>query len=383
MKKGGRVLTEKDVWKWILDQFSDQELANLGKVLELKISGFREINPKLKNFKILRPKLIQEVLLPKNLVKLRDFFNSITTEKSDEFDYNGKNPQELLAALDEEVSSFLLITALLSSENEENKKNGIEIYKKLKAEGTLEQLENHGDPSDEEEVEESAAELKNEMLLLQQKLQTFERKLKKSEQKNEQLKSQLTSVQSSGEIEKKNWKEEKKKLLQQIQTLSNENGKLRNQTDAVLIETERMKKQLEQKEIDMKQKDLEISRLNALILRMKTKKQEDFRSTGNEVQGTTTAQVSTVQNPQVNVVVIGDPKNSRVQQYQKFNLTILDAPKIEEEKSKKLLESAENIWLLTYRIPMGVQKRVKIMLEGKELLEFATFIDLEKHMKKG
>lgn len=27
-------MTEKDVWKWILDQLSDQELANLGKVLD-------------------------------------------------------------------------------------------------------------------------------------------------------------------------------------------------------------------------------------------------------------------------------------------------------------------------------------------------------------
>lgn len=385
-------MTEKDIWKWLLDRFSDEGLASLASVINLKVPGFRQINPKLKNFKLLRPKLIQEAVGPKNLSNLKDFFDTFYEEKSD-VDYRCMSLDELLEAAGEEVAPSMLMTVLLSSDQEEHIQNALDLFEKLTKEGTLEELEKQAneknadeDDEEEEESEEDESEVNHELILANKKAAELEKRLKKSEQKNEALKAQIAAAQTSFDLEKKQWKEEKKKLTEQTQALSRENGKHKNEAAAALKERDALAKQLEQQQSAIKQKNDEIARLNALVLKLKTESQKQGPPTEEPIAEASPIHDSVEvarEDSQLNVAVIGDPKNSRVQRYKKFNLTIIEASELEEEKNTALLETADFVWLLTYRIPRGVQKRIKSMVEGKKIQEFATFIDLENHMKKG
>lgn len=379
-------MNEKDVWKWILDHFSDDGLANIGKALNLKIPGFRQINPKLKNFNMLRPKLIQEALMPKNLTKLKDFFNTVTEEKSDNAHYRGKDLEELLADIEkEEIAPSVLLSVLLSSDDEVNINNAIEIYTRLKKEGTLEDLEMPANQADEKEQE---PDLTSELKEAQEKVTAFEKKLRRSEQKNKSLKAQLISIQTSFDTKKKQWKEEKKELTKEIQALSAENRKTNKEAEAVLSERDTIKTKFNQQQATLKKKDEEISRLNALILKLSTESRREeqqvpFRH--NLIRGASDEKSShiTGEENKLNVAVIGDPKNSRVQQYKKFNLNIIEASEVEEGKNKDLFTTVDCIWMLTYRIPRSVQKKIKTIFEDIDIQEFATFIDLENYMKKG
>ncbi|WP_026691863.1 hypothetical protein [Peribacillus kribbensis] len=391
-------MNEKDLWKWILENFSDKGLANIGKTLGIKIPGFRQINPMQKNFTVLRPKLIQEALSPKKIGDLKDFFNTVTEKNEEALKYRGQKQVELMPTIGTVIVPSILLSALLSSPDEDDVKTALYIYTSLKEEYRLEELErqaegtlNEENDSEVMDVESKAVDTEQELKQAHEKINSAEKKLKKSEQKNENLKAQLASIQASYDAEKKQWKEEKKKMTKDIQTLSSENGKTKSDARAALGEKDAAIKKLEQQQDAMKKKDDEISRLNALILKLKTDHSKEVQPPQNSHEPvvateTVTDQTKSTfesQGKRIQVAVIGDPKNSRVQRYKRFSLHIIEASELDEEKTHELFDSADRIWLLTYKTPRGVQKRIKTMLKDREIQEFTTFIDLENHMKKG
>ncbi|NKE03991.1 hypothetical protein [Mesobacillus selenatarsenatis] len=384
-------MTEKDLWKWILDNFSDNGVASIGRKLGLKIPGFRQINPQQKNFKVLRPKLINEALSPKNLGDLKGFFNSVAQGDEKFLEHRGKNKEELQTLMEEEITPSILLSVLLSSDDENDINKALELAEQLIEEGRLDQMEkyaedNFGDEDgSEEEVEDESSIKDVDLKQLQQKIAALEKKLVKSEQKNEELKAKLIDVQNALNSEKKLWKDEKKGLTQEIHTLKSQQGGLKSSADAAYAERDSMEKKMEQQKDIMKKKDEEISRLNAIILNYKTQKKNspEEESVVGETVNAGQDQPSIQEEIRINVAVIGDPKNSRVQRYNKFNLNIIESSDIEDEKQKDILEAADQIWLLTYKIPRSVQKRLRGVLKDRDTQEFATFIDLEKHMQKG
>lgn len=389
--EGGKEMTEKDLWKWILDNFSDNGVASIGRNLGLKIPGFRQINPQQKNFKVLRPKLINEALSPKNLNDLKGFFNSVAEEDEKFSEHRGKSREELLSLMEEEITPSILFSVLLSSEDENDINNALELAEQLIEEGRLDQMEkyaeeNFGEEESTEEEEETKTSVKDDDIKqLQQKIKALEKKLVKSEQKNEELKTKITDLQDALNSEKKLWKEEKKGLTQEIHTLKSQQGGLKSSADAAYAERDAMQKKMEQQKAIMKKKDDEISRLNAVILNFKTAKKNsaEDEAVGANTENPEQVQPSLEEDNRISVAVIGDPKNSRVQRYKKYHLNIIESSDIEEEKQKDILEAADQIWLLTYKIPRSVQKRLKTLLKDRDTQEFATFIDLEKHMQKG
>ncbi|WP_102262592.1 hypothetical protein [Mesobacillus jeotgali] len=384
-------MTEKDLWKWILDNFSDNGVASIGRNLGLKIPGFRQINPQLKNFKVLRPKLINEALSPNNLSDLRGFFNSVAEGDEKFLQHRGKSKAELQSLMEEEITPSILLSVMLSSDDENDINNALELAEQLIEEGKLDQMEkyaeeNFGDEEGTEEEVESKPLVKDEdVIQLQQKIAALEKKLVKSEQKNEELKAKLTDVQNALNSEKKAWKEEKKGLTQEIHTLKSQQGGLKSSAESAYAERDSMEKKMEQQKAIMKKKDEEISRLNAVILNFKTQQKNNLEEQSVVAESVNAGQEQLLiqEENRINVAVIGDPKNSRVQRYNKFNLNIIESSDIEEEKQKDIVEAADQIWLLTYKIPRSVQKRLKTVFKDRDTQEFATFIDLENHMQKG
>ena len=377
---------EKEIWRWLLETYSDEGIANIGENLGIKVAGFRHIKPQQKNFKILRPKLIQEILHPKNTPNLINFFQTLSEEATDLQKYRGESTESLLQFIEEEeVSPSILLSVLMSSEDEEDIEKAQELFVQLREEKRLNLLEDqiNGLIEEQDELNQDSGlkELQAELKLAQQKGASLERKLKKSEQKNEELKGKALTDQDSFKREKKLWKEEKKGLTVENQELKAEKGSLINQLAALTPEKESLQKQISEQTTSLKKKDDEIARLNALLLKLKTEQQKGSVSplADKEVQEPPVQ----IEETKLKVAVIGDPKNTRVQRYNKFELIIIDAAEIQAEKNNEVLNRAEQIWLLTYKTPKGIQKRVRSLIKDKEIYEFATFIDLENYMVKG
>src|SRR4051794_20504380 len=122
---------EKEIWKWILESFNDEGIANIGQNIGIKIPGFRQINPHQKRFKILRPALIQEAIHQRNATRLRCLFDEIAEEDEKLLTYRGCSIEELLLAVEEELVPSILLSVLLSSEDEEDHAKAVEIYRTL------------------------------------------------------------------------------------------------------------------------------------------------------------------------------------------------------------------------------------------------------------
>jgi hypothetical protein len=378
-------VTEKEIWKWILESFSDETIAKVGTNLNLKIPGFRQINPQQKNFKLFKPQLIKAALQPKNIQKLRNFFASASEEDDELLKHRGKSIEELIDSVKEDLPPSILLSVLLTSPNEEDNKQALELFTKLKEDGNLDLLEVQLDDSEEKSIENETEQqlepLKEELDTVLKKVTSIEKKLRRSEQKNEELRAKILAEQTLRDKEGKKSKDENKRLLREIQTLREERDEYKLNLEKVTLEKASLKKELEQTMLLIKTKDDEIARLNALVLKLRTDAEKSAETTvrDEEVEHAD----EPLRESRVKVAVVGNPKNARVQEYSKYELIIVEGSEIAEKLEDNSLSTVEQIWMLTYITPKRVQRKVKSLLMGKELQEFESFEELENHMVKG
>ncbi|WP_066255457.1 McrB family protein [Neobacillus drentensis] len=265
---------EKEIWKWILETLNDEAIANIGQNIGIKISGFRQINPHNKRFKILRPALIQEALHQRNATKLKCFFDEIAEEDEELVTFRGRSMEELLLVVEEELVPSILLSVLLSSDDEEEHAKAVEIYRTLRDEEKLEAFEKR--PEETVEVDEGKEEesqvtyLKDELKQALQKNVKLERKLKKLEQRIEELKEKESIAQIAIKNERKQLKDEKKVLSQDNHSLKGEVGSLKKKVLELSSEKELNQKKLEKQINALKAKDEEIAKLHALMLKERT-----------------------------------------------------------------------------------------------------------------
>lgn len=111
---------------------------------------WRRKYPHNKKFKILRPALIQEAIHQRNSTMLKCFFDETAEDNGELVSYRGRSMEELLLAVEEEIAPSILLSVLLSSEDEEDHAKAVEIYQTLRDEDKLEAFENRGEEKDEE-----------------------------------------------------------------------------------------------------------------------------------------------------------------------------------------------------------------------------------------
>lgn len=380
---------EKEIWKWILDGFSNEGIANIALRLGIKIPGFRQLNPKQSKFKIVRPKIIMEALKPKNEQSLVDFFE-IVAKKQTEAEAESLREQsieELLEIVEDGLPPSLILSVLLTGEDEEHRAKAEELYTTLNEQGKLDLLEQQADEMvEDEEIEDEEDNLRvktlqEELKSAQQQIDKLEKKLKKVEQKSDDLKLKEAKAKTELKNERNRSKEEKNTLLNEINVLKGEVGNLKHQVKSFPSEKENFqKKQNKQSEL-IKTKDKEISRLNALVLKLTAdleKLPEKLDRTAEKHESMSSA------NPKVKVALIGDPKNTKILKYvNNLELTILQGIEVEENETYIVLNSSDQVWLLTYKIPRSIQKRVRARTSQEKIKEFATFNELENYMLKG
>lgn len=398
-------MDEKQVWKWILDKFSDESIAELGRVSGIKVPGFRQISVQ-HNFKILRPRLITALVNSKNMSTLKDYYDPFSDEDDELKGYRDKTVEELLTLVETDIKPSDLILILLSGEKPEHIEKAMEIYSRLSDEGTLDVFEKKNEDKKaegESSLEEEASIIleANNLKVAQAQIKSLEKKLKKAEQKNESMKASSLHEKESNEKLKKQWKEEKKTLNLEIHQLKSEHGKmateistLNKENQSLLSERENLKKtketihqenailrsEVEQQKNTLKEKEAEISRLHALCLHLRKASNQPEEDQSEEMK----SHVKTRKNGgKSKIAIIGDPKNGKVNQNDNYDLIIVDANEVENQIHTGLFEQTEQIWLLTYRTPIKAQRRIKSVYSDKTLREFATFLELENFMLKG
>lgn len=273
---------EKEIWKWILETFDDEGIAKIGQNIGVKRPGFRQINPHHKRFKILRPALIQEALHQRNAKLLKYFFDEIAEEDAELVSYREKSMEELLLAVEEEIAPSILLSVLLSSEDEEDIEKAVELFRTLKDEDKLEAFENRSEAKVEEvkstEEESQANHLQDDLKQAMQKNVKLERKLKKLEKNIEELKAKDSIAQNAIKNERKQLKEEKKVLSQENHTLKNEVSALKKKVLELTSEKVLHQKQLDKQVSTIKAREDEISKLHARMLKERTELEKNLAS---------------------------------------------------------------------------------------------------------
>ncbi len=377
---------EKEIWKWILNSFSDEGIANLAQAVGIKIPGFRQVNPQHKKFKIVRPKIIHAALQQELVQKFHEFIESFAEEKSEIDDLKDKSFEELLEMVGEEIQPSIVLGVLLSSQDEEHQEKAVQLYTKLKEEDKLELLEQQADEKaneiEHDDIKDHKAfvELKSKLQASQQVIDKLEKRLAIIEQKNEELKSKEAKAQAALKTEKKRSKEEKAVLSQEINSLKGEVGSLKHQVKSISPEKDLLSKQIDSQKKTLKNKDEEINRLNALTLKLRT----DLEKFTIQQEKLGTTQENVVQNsPKVKVVIIGDPKNTRIRNYHKYELFIVEGTELPDEETLAVIANADQVWLLTYKVPRSTQKHIRNLVKSDKTTEFSTFVELEDYMLKG
>lgn len=265
---------EKEIWKWIVETFTDEGIANMAFNFGIQIPGFRQINHQHKKFKILRQRIIQEVLQQKNTHNLVTFYNAVAAEEPRYEEIRGKSFEELLHFAEEEMHPSMLLGLLMSSEDEEDQANAEKIFTALKERlDLLEKLADEKGQNCNEDVldeKDTIKHLKKEINAAQKIIERQEKKLKKLEQKNEELKALEMQIQTTLKNERKQWKTDKNDLNKIIQGLKGDQTTLNNKVTTLSSDKENLHKRLKDQTETVKNKNSEIARLNALVLTLNT-----------------------------------------------------------------------------------------------------------------
>ncbi|SMQ81252.1 AAA domain (dynein-related subfamily) [Bacillus sp. OV166] len=205
----------------------------------------------------------------------------------------GRNMEELLLAVEEEMAPSILLSVLLSSEDEEDIEKAGEIYRILRDENKLEVFENRGEEKVDEvecnEEESKVIHLKDELKFALQKNVKLERKLKKLDQRIEELKDKDSMAQIAIKNERKQLKDDKKVLSHDNYSLKNEVGSLTKKVLELSSEKELNLKKLERQMNALKAKDEEIAKLHAQMLKERTENEKALAAKELEVAEARTA----------------------------------------------------------------------------------------------
>lgn len=377
----------KWIWKWIIESKPDDKLVEMSNLLKIKVPGFRQINTN-QNMKLLRPKLINALIQTNNLKLLESFYDEYYKDcyEDDEYDdYRTKTEAELLELTKREyIKPSDVLASLLSSEDKSHKEIAESIYKILTEEKVIDELEENIEQKDEDETKQlNLLDLQENKTVLtgdgSGEIKQLKKKLKKSEEKNQQLQEKLSQLEKELQEQKRSWKEEKKDITQKLAVQTQEFNRVRNLLDKKDQEVEELKKTLQEKDEIILNYKAEISNLNAICMNLGHKKEKANEPT----KKTELEEPKPVLNKKI-IYLIGNPKNSKVLKLlSDYNIPVIEPEEISEVIEGDTLANGDQVWMLTYKVPKNKQLQIKNNVAEEKLLEFETFINLQKHIQKG
>ncbi len=188
----------------------------------------------------------------------------------------------------------------------------------------------------------------------------LEEKYRKSEEKNKELQIYVKKIEKFFNEAKDEWKEERK-------TLAKCNSVLKQELTTKSNRLEKKEQELEEKKEQLQNKTQEICHLHALMLQKQTESKELLVEIKEEKK---------------QIAIIGNPKNKKFEESASFLFEIFETHDIDGLIREDTLQTFDEIWLLTYKVPTMKQQLIHTYIK-KPIYEVRTFVQLLELMKKG
>ncbi|MGD6780187.1 hypothetical protein ACQCT3_10665 [Sutcliffiella horikoshii] len=365
---------EKEVWRFVLQQQSDQRLSYLVQKLDVQVPGFR------KNGKItskVRPLLVTQLLKPKQLGRMSNNEVELHEDWEEVVDWDAISEEALVTI--EKVPPSLVLFKLLSRGEKEK---AVRVYQAWMDQHGIEELlrveeERKSEFGDEKKVE---AETKNEeaipsptpVVSSSNEEKRLEKIHKKLEQKIQTLQQELSKVQTEFTEYKKTQKErldiEKKKVQEQKQETTDAQRACQK-VEAALMEKEEAWK-LEKKAWEGKLKTLQEEN-NALHAKLLNPPTPPPTAVEQEVAATVE------RDEKKKVVLLGNPRNTRIFKDCPCEIRIVE----KSDLSSLSIEEGEAVWGLAYKVNdqllVEAEKRV-----NQPVARIRTFLELKEKIEK-
>lgn len=351
-------------WKWLLTALDDELLIAIAKALKVRVAGFRGGNWD-KSIKLLRPRIVQSMLVPEKLLLLGDVADSELQEDQSTLAIRNLTGQQLLEQVPSQVTPIQALLALLSSPETTLVERGQSLYQHWESSGLLTEwqqacgqaIEIAKGPDNEKETE---------LIHYRQQITELEAQLRKRDKKLQKLAADLAKQKSSLTRAQRRWQQERKQLANQL---------MARETALKQCETQLF----EQATTSLKQPQV-IDQLRELVPASKATAELDGTCLSEQL-------VEKVQMSRAvqTIAVIGNLQqvNLPPEQHAGFKLLHIAPIDLQNGQAQETLVTADQVWLLTYATPLPLQRRLRQLVPAAKLACFATYQDYMHNLGQG
>lgn len=350
---------EKEIIEWILTAIPNEYLIRFANELGIKMPGFRAINVKTIN-NIPKRLLVQKMVAGKLLIKAK---KALGDWASSAIEVNGLRTETLNDLyLQYENEIYLPLSALITSENSEDTRRAVDLYHLLKEDQTN-NLKNETHRSDVNPPEDTVAEL-------QKMIREHENIIKKSTQEINELKKTNKRLKEQLEKQTMKNKNEKYSLSNELLHLKDEH---RSASKRWFEEKGHLLLQIQSLEDELQKKQDEITKLNAHI-----------NNFGNQAEVAVSNQAEEyVVEEKKRVIIIGRvPSTHKFDKALSWIIQTSDDNDIKTTLENINLDNYQEIWVLTYGVPLSLQMKMRRTIDSGKLKEFSSFDELKNYIAR-
>lgn len=342
----------ENYWKLAIETIPIEYLIQFNELSGVKISvpGFRTIDP---TNKIVRLKLIQELVKPKQKAKILAELKGKVENDQTLKEYLNKDGEELLSKVQAGESVKEIIFALLSDQSEDNHKKLLFILTEIQQDSKKTSKESEQRKMNPDDSEKKLKEEIRKRTKLEQKVVEFQSKLNQLRQEYDREKNKWKAKCSEQEALIKQYKLEIKQLENQNNELKCKCNELDKNNNELSIKLQNIENIIEEK----KEKENSLLEVN----------QKDEINKENELP---------------KVVLIGNPMNSYISKNMSYEIQIIEPEQLELGTYEEILKQSQQVWILTYRINRKHQEKVNTCIPAnKQIHRFSDFHSLQNYIK--
>lgn len=343
-------------WKWLLQAADDELLISLAKTLKVRIPGFRGGNWD-KSIKLVRPRIIQSMLAPKQLMKLRDAADTEVEQDSGLSALRDLSEQQLLEQVPSQFAPTQALLALLSSPEPTLMDLGDSLYQRWEDSGLLAEWLEAREHASEAATAPHTSE-KTELAQCQQQLMELEAQVKKREKKTQKLAAELAKQKTNLTRAQRRWQQERKQLVHQLNCRENE----------------------------LKAKDAQLAEQAATLLEQSqliAQPRVDTNPSSKGLEGAGAQEQVPARSAKIAIVGNLQRVNLPAEQSADYALLHIDPADLQSEQAQEQLRSVDQVWLLTYATPLPLQRRLRQLIPDAVLFCFNTYQDYMHNLGQG
>lgn len=363
-------------WKWLLTALDEELLIAIAKSLKVRIPGFRGSNWE-KSVKLLRPRLIQDMLLPRKLLLLYDAADTEVQKDPDLLALRELTEQQLLEQVPSQLAPAPVLLSLLSSPEESIAELGEVLYQAWETDGVLAQWQQ----AQEELVDaakEQASDEQTELERCREQLAELEAQLKKRERKLQKLAASYAKQKTSVTRAQRRWQQERKQLAKQLAeqnvTLKERATQLAEQAQALSTQAETI---------------TQLKAAAAIHSEQEASCHPDKTDWEKQMPAENLPQcepgASQLASELQTIAIVGTLQrvNMPPQEHAGYRLLHVSPMDIKNEQASQILQAADQVWLLTYATPLPMQRWLRQLVPQDNLFCFATYQEYMNNLGQG